>query len=347
MKLSRSIVFTFGSSIITTGLLLLCAGSLATAQAQQCPSPAAPQCGLQLDCHCFASDDDGDGVSDFPCPEIEERQFLINLLQNHQDLILAWKDMTTPIPNSLPTLDCQPYELVAEVTGETYCGDHPDDNDEEEGYCAFLCAPGESDMYNYKLQTLPNLQAVGKGGGKKRKKVLTHHGACGVCSSAQDLVAFVNPLVALLSIACGQRFDGQNLGEVTDCMETNLGFTYDCAYLWASNTVNSILAGCENVCLAMYGGCLLDLQQNGPEKALECFALIPSNVQRPGSTTCELNACICCDNEASGETFNYYSGRTRRNSGILTSAPTPYGYFGLKRDCDSIANVAQLGAFCA
>ena len=347
MKLSRSIVFSFGSSIITTGLLLLCGGGVATAQAQQCPPLAANnQCYLQLDCHCFGRDVDGDNVPD--CPDIEERQFLIDLFQNNQQLINDWKDMT-PIPNSLPTLDCQPYEKVANaIPGEKYCGNHPDDNDKEEGYCAFLCA-GESGMY--KLQTLPNLNAVGKGGGKKRKKVLTHHGACGVCSSAQDLAAFVNPLIALLTIACGQNFDVNDgdLDGVTQCLVTRLGFTYDCAYLWASNTVNSILAECQPICLETYGQCL-DILEQDPEEASKCFGSIPSNVQT-SPNTCELNGCICCDNKASGETFNYYSGRTRRNSGILTTAeipfPVPAGlYVGLKRDCDSIPNVAQLGAFC-
>lgn len=37
----------------------------------------------------------------------------------------------------------------------------------------------------------------------------------------------------------------------------------------------------------------------------------------------KLNPCLECDETKSGPIFKYYSGRTRRNSGIVSSIPRP------------------------
>lgn len=36
-----------------------------------------------------------------------------------------------------------------------------------------------------------------------------------------------------------------------------------------------------------------------------------------------LNSCLQCDEDESGPVFKYYSGRTRRNSGIESEIPRP------------------------
>jgi hypothetical protein len=257
------------------------------------------------------------------------------------------------------TLDCQPYPLLqkeikkdketsnkSEKCKKPHGDDDSDSDDGDDKVCVYQYNPSDlcTATPSYTMTT------------KERSEVdpsllqfITHEGTCGVCSNAADLAnVWFNPILNGVAYFCsrtgGDLFDrgyplNVALGAATTCF-TNFGFSDDCAHLWASNALNSVFAGCTDACIAWLGDItdptdLLDIT-NPAVQALLFSANDP--------TTCELHECLACDEEESGEIFKEYSGRTRRNSGILTVVPIPpSGLFaGLKRPCDSIADIFQV-----
>lgn len=61
---------------------------------------------------------------------------------------------------------------------------------------------------------------------------------------------------------------------------------------------------------------------------MKSWATGEPNVDEDGN----LNECLQCDEDKSGPVFKYYSGRTRRNSGIRSE---------IDRPSDSIYNMTQ------
>jgi hypothetical protein len=158
------------------------------------------------------------------------------------------------------------------------------------GLCVVLAEPGVPG--GYRLQTFPDLPAAEAAGG-----VPTHTGACGACSSLQDLAVYLalpnlgGPVrqCALLSLTQGDQ-------ATLECI-TGLGFSAPCAQIWAFNSAHTRTA-CQDVCLA---------------------ALNAPNHLPDGS----LNPCLTCDEEQSGPVFKAVAGRTRRNSGVPTAICRP------------------------
>ncbi len=158
------------------------------------------------------------------------------------------------------------------------------------GVCAALAEPGVPG--GYRLQTFPDRAAAEAAGG-----VITHTGACGACSSLQDLAVYLampnlgGPVrqCALLSLTQGDQ-------ATLDCIG-GLGFSDACAQIWAFNSAHTRTA-CQDVCLAAL---------NDPNHL-------------PDGT---LNLCLTCDEEQSGPVFKAVAGRTRRNSGVPTAICRP------------------------
>ena len=118
---------------------------------------------------------------------------------------------------------------------------------------------------------------------------VTHHGACGACSTLQDLDVYLrNPDLTRAARKCAFRMTGRG---ITACLE-GLGMSPPCARIWYYNIRNT-----ARHCL---GTCLLSWLKREPYNNAD------------GS----LNRCIRCDEEKSGPVFKKYAGRTRRNSGI-------------------------------
>lgn len=168
-------------------------------------------------------------------------------------------------------LPASPYENPALVPADTG------------GVCAVLPEAGVPG--GYRLATFPDRALAESSGG-----VVTHAGACGACSSLQDLAVYLagpnlgGPVreCALLGLTQGDRV-------VQDCI-AGLGFSEPCAQIWAYNSAHT-RAACREVCLA---------------------ALDDPNHLPDGS----LNPCLACDEEQSGPVFKAVAGRTRRNSGV-------------------------------
>lgn len=126
--------------------------------------------------------------------------------------------------------------------------------------------------------------------------IVTHAGACGVCSSLQDLAVYAGtPDLTAPVRQCGLDQLGDFPGLV-GCLE-GLGFTRPCAQIWAYNTEHT-RAACGAVCLRLLRA--------------------PYHLADGG-----LNDCLACDETQSGDVFKSVAGRTRRNSGLANAMCRP------------------------
>ena len=133
----------------------------------------------------------------------------------------------------------------------------------------------------------------------------SHHAwTCGACSSLADLAVYAANVDLTDPVrACGLEGIGGGSETNITCLR-ELGFSEACAQIWYFNTNHT-----REVCLG------------------ECIEHIDSSYV---DETGQLNPCLNCDEENSGPIFKYFSGRTRRNSGLPSS---------ICRPCDSITFV--------
>lgn len=206
------------------------------------------------------------------------------------------------------TLDCNPYI----VNNETLCNLQPEPLQQ-----GGTCVLGFTPPANYSLSCpTQHTYAVRTFAGTKEEATVqglfvTHAGPCGACSTLQDLYVYMSRGEGLREAAtsCGIR----GLANTTDgivCYQ-ELGFTPACAAIWYYNTQNT-----QNSCLDV------------------CLKLVSENAPINGPPPdCPANACIECDEVNSGPLFLKYAGRTRRNSGLLSS---------IARTCDELIYLPQV-----
>jgi hypothetical protein len=126
---------------------------------------------------------------------------------------------------------------------------------------------------------------------------VTHVGACGTCSTMQDLAVYLErPDLTAPVRRCG--IHPTESGTIA-CLE-RLGFSAPCARTWYFNVVNT-----RHECIFV---CVVSWLEGEPS------ATGPDR---------RLNDCLRCDEERSGPVFQAVAGRTRRNSGIRSSIPRP------------------------
>jgi len=136
--------------------------------------------------------------------------------------------------------------------------------------------------------------------------VPTHFGACGACSSLQDLAVYMEiPDLTDPVRRCGVRNITGDEHALAECIG-ELGFSANCAQIWAYNSLNT-----REACLD------------------ECLEAIDAPYHQADGSP---NACILCDEVNSGPVFKAAAGRTRRNSGL----PTP-----LCRPCADVARFSH------
>ncbi len=151
----------------------------------------------------------------------------------------------------------------------------------------------EPDGILYRLATFP-AEAEARAAGFS----VTHLGACGTCSTMQDLAVYMErPDLTAPVRRCGV-LHATEPGTIA-CLE-RLGFSPACARTWYFNVRNT-----RRECL---GTCVLSWLERepstrGPER--------------------RLNPCLRCDEERSGPVFKAVAGRTRRDSGIPSSIARP------------------------
>jgi hypothetical protein len=149
----------------------------------------------------------------------------------------------------------------------------------------------EPDQIHYRLARFDDTAAARTAG-----YAVTHFGACGTCSSLQDLAVYLEkPDLTAPVRRCGVS---RSAAVGLTCLK-NLGFSTACAQTWLYNLQNT-----RHRCL---GVCLWSWIEGKP----------------PTGKEGRLNACLQCDEERSGPIFKATAGRTRRNSGIHSSIPRP------------------------
>jgi len=170
--------------------------------------------------------------------------------------------------------------------------------------CAFFYE-GNDDNWGwgreYGMKTFPSYEAAVSEGA-----MVTHLGACGVCSNANDLAVFMDDDLNGKAESC--RPFNWSRKKARECFE-RIGFTEDCAWLFATDNMYT---------------------------SHECFLPCKHARWTPGNDleTCELNECNKCVEGKSGPMFELFSGRTRLNSGIVSSTT-------IKRKCSVIADIGQ------
>ena len=235
------------------------------------------------DCHCSYADSE---IKE--CPEKPPTEFTGAFLQSLLDLKPLYP---------LPTLECDPYQAGECET--TFSSTVSDGN----SVCAMHYMSQNSGKMcdSYWMVTYPNATAAQAAGA-----YVSHRGACGLCSSLQDLVVYMKYHdLTTLGQECGVK--GLTMRENgVECFQEKLGMTQGCAAIWMAN-VRSTLHNCGGVCFTED---LFDTEYNGP------------------APMCALSECLQCDEDHSGDVFKAYAGRTRRRSGLISA---------IARPCDTIA----------
>lgn len=319
------------------------------------------QCPLE-DCWCVPDD-----PTDTVCPPIGNR---INVDDDAKaDPVKAFLESITPSDDDgdsykLYPEGCEPFPIVAKYFETPVCEGVVGQSGNTDGCCAFdfsddVCDGGTYGLYT-EDETQDDERMLKKGKknkdkkkdkkkGKKGKKtkatggeggLITHEGACGVCSSAQDAVALMNPNMSPDHQACAKEMTAALLSTVLDpnllpnfieCHK-DMGFSDGCAALWASQWFAATLEAKA----AFDAGDTY----NGPDACKECATLcFGSNFTDElcfttfDETTCMLGPCVQCEAIQVQPTFSRFAGRTRRSSGVV-AVDTKY-------KCSETADIAQ------
>lgn len=216
----------------------------------------------------------------------QDRKILAAWYQSHgkTDLLLE------PIPPLVLPTTPNPYDDPANP---------PLPPSQISGYCAMQWSNTDDDLDDtgsslrkYRLADFPTIEAA-----IKANYTITHKGQCGSCSSLQDLGVYMGRNLTAPTRKCGlQGLFSKRM--MTKCLK-RLGFSDNCIPIWEYNIQNT-RSKCFGICLKSW---IMNEPFNLPDGSL--------------------NKCLQCDEDKSGPNFKYFSGRTRRNSGIPSSIHRP------------------------
>ncbi len=172
----------------------------------------------------------------------------------------------------------EPYE---ELTENPYESPLPY---REPGVCAMVIEDLANKLYS--LQQFSDAAAAEEAGA-----ILTHHDACGLCSTLSDFATYAEDRdIGAAVRACALANLATPFDSLVSCI-ASLGFTLPCAQIWAYNTLNT-----RNHCFEV---CITSNEYHNPDGTL--------------------SECLQCDEDISGPIFKAFAGRTRRNTGLASS----------------------------
>ncbi|GIV33335.1 MAG: hypothetical protein KatS3mg031_0870 [Chitinophagales bacterium] len=176
----------------------------------------------------------------------------------------------------------QPYALLQRNPYKQPVPERP------QGVCAVVIEDLAEKKYH--LATFPDEESARAAGA-----ILTHHDACGLCSTLQDLSVYAsNPDLGLAVKRCVMRHLFGSFDKLYDCI-LSLGFSEPCAQIWAYNA--------RQTRRKLTFACLFSMHYNKKDGRLK--------------------RCLQRDEEISGPVFKAVAGRTRRNTGIANSICRP------------------------
>jgi hypothetical protein len=164
-----------------------------------------------------------------------------------------------------------------------------------------VCAVKVTGDKTYRLMTFEEESAVASiAAAVAAGTIVTHGGACGACSSLEDLEVYARiPDQTEPVRKCSTQNLGGTIEELDACIQKAVGFSAPCTRAWSYNAKND-----SELCLAI---CFKSLIDN------ESYNLADGS----------LNGCLQCDEDVSGPVFKATAGRTRRNSGLASAICRP------------------------
>jgi len=213
----------------------------------------------------------------------QDRKILGQWFQSHGGFDLI-SDPRPPLVNFLGT---DPYDDPSNP---------PLQPDEISGFCAMQWQEEVDEMSGNRKYKLANFESEMEA--TEAGWTVTHRGQCAACSILQDLGVYISRNLTDETRRCG--LEGTFLGQqhVLNCLK-EIGFSNECAKIWQYN-IKHTKAECFSVCIWAW---ITNEPFNKPDGSL--------------------SDCIQCDEDKSGPNFKYFSGRTRRNSGIPSSIYRP------------------------
>lgn len=257
------------------------------------PDPVA-SCG---DCYCIVPS--GDSCPS-PAPEMSFSDDLVRQLSSHK-ILNSYSVYCNPYDDD----DCktEPPQTLTELGENAICGIKYIETTEGQNSSA-SCYDRSYNVVSYQSRAAAEADGA----------VVSHTGACGLCSSTQDLAVYLGkPDLTTAASKCVKEtvpVIGGGIDDSIECLK-ELGMTEGCAKIWTFNGRNTA-EDCFAVCVQAK---VEDWDNNGPPPE------------------CKLNDCLQCDEENSGPIFWKFSGRIRRRSGILTA---------IARPCETIADITHV-----
>eukprot|EP01065_Artemidia_motanka_P028159 TRINITY_DN333_c0_g1_i1.p1 TRINITY_DN333_c0_g1~~TRINITY_DN333_c0_g1_i1.p1 ORF type:complete len:283 (+),score=88.26 TRINITY_DN333_c0_g1_i1:71-850(+) len=232
-------------------------------------SAAASGCG---DCWCVRNVSAGE-----QCPTWQPPKY-------SADTVAKFGGPSAPKPTQIWRLadDCNPYKNSSCTTVPAQAP--------EGGVCAVMY--NKDGCNTYTMKDFVSADAAAAAG-----YAVTHEGACGLCSTLQDLASYMTvedmtkagkkcAIESLISKKWGMK-----------CFE-KLGMTEECSRIWMYDAISDSGA-CGLVCV---------------EHLTQAYNLPPD---------CRLNACLQCDEDKAGPLFKRFAARTRRRSGLISAIQRP------------------------
>ena len=188
--------------------------------------------------------------------------------------------------NKYPNFDIDPY---TNQTKESWANINKTLSNQN-----IVCAIKYTDEENlkYEIKNFENSSLA-----LKNNFTITHQGRCGACSTLNDLAIYLSVNLTAPTRQCGM-IAAFSESSGLKCL-LDIGFSEQCAQIWLFNTKNT-RKNCFTVCILAW---ILDEPYTKPDGTL--------------------NDCLQCDEDKSGAIFKYFSGRTRRNSGIRSEIDRP------------------------
>ena len=188
-----------------------------------------------------------------------------------------------PIPTLVGYVSTNPYDDTTNPPPST------------DVYCAMQWSnttDPDTGLRRYRLQNFNSEDEAGAANFS-----ITHKGHCASCSTLQDLGVYIRQNLTDSTRTCGKE------GVISskwqhECLQ-KIGFSEQCITIWEYNILNT-----RDQC---FWTCMWSDIRNEP-------------FNKPDGS---LNDCLQCDEDKSGPNFKYFSGRTRRNSGIPSSIKRP------------------------
>ena len=296
------------------------APSLAPTVAAVATPPPSPYafCG---DCFCI------NGDADCPTDQIPQMEFSEEYVAFLQSL-----EVTNPYD-----LNCNPYEddsceatptqNLTDLGDDAACGVKYDMTSVGDNQC-----PTKYSLVSY--ESVDEAEADGA--------TVTHHGACGVCSTTQDLAVYIQYTDL---VDKGTECSIRGIVDFDDGVlcYTEVGYTEVCVKRIGAKRFLFFTGCCSQSFSSLYCYFVVHLLQpcakmwvyNGYNTRDNCLGTcirftvysLPNNAPPPECTIAE---CLQCDEDESGPLFAKVAARSRRRSGLLST---------IARPCDDILSV--------